>query len=329
MIVSGVMKQLYRRENSQCGYVMNGRCRAQSLAVAVLFYAGILLSVLFVTGYELGLLQTKCLVCRICQKGIDYEAFRNVRITDEIIGKMKRNVSRILHRYPKLAGISPIDFPGYLTFYMMASDFDLKNCGVLDETTFLRGIGEVAQTKDFQELYQCYRAIFTDLKYFPVPKIAAVKGKAHVAKVTYSDSWYALRSYGGKRRHEGTDLMADNNIRGYFPVVSITDGVIENLGWLEKGGNRIGIRAKAGGYFYYAHLYSFAPKLHVGDSVIAGRLLGFMGDSGYGPKGTVGQFDVHLHVGIYVHSGMGDTSVNPYWILKTLEKKRFGFTLEK
>jgi hypothetical protein len=47
-----------------------------------------------------------------------------------------------------------------------------------------------------------------------------------------------------------------------------------------------------------------------------------MGDSGYGKEGTVGQFDVHLHLGIYVDADGKEMSVNPYWILKLLEKNR-------
>ena len=42
------------------------------------------------------------------------------------------------------------------------------------------------------------------------------------------------------------------------------------IGWLEKGGNRIGIWTEAGAYFYYAHLDSYA-NLKVGDQVKAGH----------------------------------------------------------
>ena len=49
------------------------------------------------------------------------------------------------------------------------------------------------------------------------------------------NSWMKDRSYGGARGHEGTDLMASVNKRGLYPIVSMTDGVVTNLGWLEKG----------------------------------------------------------------------------------------------
>ena len=104
------------------------------------------------------------------------------------------------------------------------------------------------------------------------------------------------RSYGGKRLHEGTDLMPPKNQRDTFAVVSVCDGVVEKIGWLELGGYRIGIRSKTGTYFYYAHLSSYAEGMKQGKTVKAGELLGYMGDSGYGKEGTVGKFPVHLHL---------------------------------
>ena len=58
-----------------------------------------------------------------------------------------------------------------------------------------------------------------------------------------------------------------------------------------------------------------------GVPVKAGQLLGYMGDTGYSAvEGTTGNFDVHLHVGIYLNAGTSEeVSVNPYWILKYLE----------
>ena len=43
------------------------------------------------------------------------------------------------------------------------------------------------------------------------------------------------RTYGGKRGHEGTDLMASKDVPGLYPVVSISDGTVMNKGWLERG----------------------------------------------------------------------------------------------
>lgn len=161
-------------------------------------------------------------------------------------------------------------------------------------------------------------AVWDDLEYFPV----AQEDPDGALNVTFEDSWMYGRSYKGERGHEGTDLMPETSERGYYPIVSITDGTVESMGWLELGGWRIGIRAPRGGYFYYAHLDSYAD-LEVGDSVKAGDLLGFMGDTGYSKvEGTTGNFPVHLHLGIYINYEGEEISVNPYPALKYVEDRR-------
>lgn len=160
----------------------------------------------------------------------------------------------------------------------------------------------------------------SEAKVFPIAKLGSI---------SYGDSWGGERTFLGNRTHEGCDLMSNTNIRGEIPVFSMSDGILENKGWLTLGGWRIGIRTKSGVYFYYAHLDSYSKSLEVGQEVKAGQFLGFMGDSGYGEEGTIGQFDVHLHIGIYLEgeliekkgdNGYQDISINPYWILKALEE---------
>lgn len=168
--------------------------------------------------------------------------------------------------------------------------------------------------KEYAEMEE---AMWADVKYFPIPEFTADS----TMTVSYVNSWMAERTYGGKRGHEGTDIMADRNERGLYPVISMTDGVVKKMGWLEQGGYRIGIESPSGAYFYYAHLDSYA-NLNKGDTVKAGDILGYMGDSGYGPEGTVGQFDVHLHLGIYIYPDGEETSINPYWILRYIENKK-------
>lgn len=140
----------------------------------------------------------------------------------------------------------------------------------------------------------------------------------------YTDSYGAARTYGGDRLHEGCDIMTPDNVRGRYPVISVCDGVVENIGWLELGGYRIGIRSENDVYYYYAHLYSYADGIKEGDVVKAGDIIGFVGDSGYSKvEGTVGNFDVHLHFGIYVRDEQGsDKAINPYPLLKKLEKRK-------
>lgn len=205
----------------------------------------------------------------------------------------------------------------------------LLNCVIQGEMIWLSELleGRMFPEQNMRGDFEIYRdtleLVWSELVWFPVPVSAGNKD----AEVAFENSWMAERSYGGKRGHEGTDIMASVDEPGYYPVVSITDGVIEQVGWLEKGGWRIGVRSGNGNYYYYAHLASYAKEWNAGEPVEAGELLGYMGDTGYGPEGTTGQFPVHLHLGIYVPLGADqEMAVNPYWMLKYLENKKLSYS---
>ena len=136
------------------------------------------------------------------------------------------------------------------------------------------------------------------------------------------------RTYGGDRGHEGCDIMASVNERGIYPIYSVSDGVVENVGWLRLGGYRIGIRSPSGAYFYYAHLAEYAKEFEVGETVLAGTHLGYMGDTGYSDiPGTTGNFPVHLHFGIYINDENGqELSVNPYPMVLYLWEQQGKYT---
>lgn len=171
--------------------------------------------------------------------------------------------------------------------------------------------------EEFYRLCSMYEAIWEDVKYFPLPE----NRESFHKQFFYENTFGEERTYGGKRIHEGTDIFGEKNLAGYYPVLSMTDGMVENVGWLPLGGYRIGVRAPEGAYFYYAHLSEYEKNFSVGDRVKAGEILGYMGNSGYGEAGTTGKFPVHLHLGIYIKTPhYKELSVNPYWILKTHEK---------
>ena len=168
-----------------------------------------------------------------------------------------------------------------------------------------------SEKEEWKSFEKICTALWNDIRYFPVPE----SPKHPQYQVSFVDSWMGERTYGGKRGHEGCDLMASKDIPGLYPVVSMTDGVVSARGWLEKGGYRIGITAPSGAYFYYAHLDSYG-SYQEGDEVKAGDIIGFMGNTGYGPEGTKGMFATHLHLGIYLYPDGEETSYNPYWILR-------------
>ncbi|MGI6094290.1 MAG: M23 family metallopeptidase [Lachnospiraceae bacterium] len=164
-----------------------------------------------------------------------------------------------------------------------------------------------------------YAVFWSELQCFPIPENRQMESPS----VFFTDTWMQERNYGGNRKHEGCDLFGEKPISGYYPVISMTDGTVEKIGWLPLGGYRIGIRGNSGTYYYYAHLTSYGDSFQEGDLVRAGEILGFLGDTGYGEEGTSGQFPPHLHVGIYIRTKESEEyPVNPYWPLKYLEDKK-------
>ena len=152
--------------------------------------------------------------------------------------------------------------------------------------------------EEFYKMSSLYAGLVADMQCFPIP---VSKGNEQMW-VEYCDSWGLERTYGGERRHEGTDIMAQNNTPGIYPVLSATAGTVTNIGWLELGGWRIGITSENGIYYYYAHLRQnrpYAEGLKEGDVVTAGDVIGYMGHTGYSDTENVNNIKtVHLHAGL-------------------------------
>lgn len=177
------------------------------------------------------------------------------------------------------------------------------------------------KNKTVKQYSEMLKNIFGEIKYFPLMSgFEANESESYI----YGDSWGQQREYKGSRAHKGCDILDRENIRGRIPVCSMTDGVVENIGWNELGGYRIGIRTQSGTYYYYAHLNRFAEGLDYGSEINAGQLIGYMGDTGYSKKeGTQGNFAVHLHVGISPETKVKkDYWINPYPFLRFIESSK-------
>lgn len=237
------------------------------------------------------------------------DEFRNMKISQE-------NLKLVLQCADEIS----IPFHECLAAVMVMKRFDFSEVDALDgkQVIHVRNLLLEKKTDSFGRLVSAYEKIFSDLDFYPVP---ANCDQGQKEQSFFENGYGEARDYGGKRSHEGIDIFGKENVEGYYPVVSVTDGVVENVGWLTLGGYRIGIRSPHGGYFYYAHLSGYSKEFQEGDQVKAGELLGFMGNTGYGPEGTKGKFPVHLHFGIYIHtSHQNEMSINPYPILLMLKK---------
>ena len=207
--------------------------------------------------------------------------------------------------------------------------FDLQTAELLKEKVSLHALREAGIPVEYfekagmqkQEMER-YLEFWADLQYFPVAGPFCKEKE----RFYFQDSWHEKRRYKGERLHEGCDIFGSCARKDYYPVVSMTDGRVEQIGWLPLGGWRIGIRSPGGGYFYYAHLSSYGAAFQKGDRVKAGEILGFLGDSGYGAEGTTGKFPPHLHLGIYVRTEEKEEyALNPYPVLQFLQSKQKNF----
>jgi murein DD-endopeptidase MepM/ murein hydrolase activator NlpD len=135
-------------------------------------------------------------------------------------------------------------------------------------------------------------------------------------ETTFSNTWGARRS--GGRGHRGTDLMAEKMTEVY----AFADGVVTKVGSSRRAGRYIIIEHAQAWDTYYIHLnndnpgsddgdadwsLTVADGIEVGSRVVAGQLIGWVGDSGNAEGGGS-----HTHFELR----SGDRNINPYHVLE-------------
>lgn len=100
----------------------------------------------------------------------------------------------------------------------------------------------------------------------------------------------------GWRSHRGNDVNAPEGTR----LVAMERGEVIQMGWHWLGGNGIYVRgAVTGDVYYYAHMSAYAEGIEVGTPVLAGQVVGYVGNTG--------NSDVpHLHLGWMPRAGQVD-----------------------
>lgn len=92
----------------------------------------------------------------------------------------------------------------------------------------------------------------------------------------WANDWHAARCCPSPHLHQGLDIFAEKGTS----LVAAADGVITQRVDEYPSGKGIEITDEQGTEYFYAHLDSFAPGLHVGDEVTVGDLIGTVGKSG-------------------------------------------------
>ncbi len=186
----------------------------------------------------------------------------------------------------------------------------------------------VHSEKDFQRALREYydkeitvKQIMTNAKIYKTYEVLNLDKRAFVLSIrhdySYRSTWGDRRGWGGRRMHEGTDLFAYSGV----PVKSATYGIVETKGWNDYGGWRVGIRDVNNTYHYYAHLSGYAKGIEEGSIVEPGTVVGYVGSSGYGKKGTSGKFAPHLHYGMYKYNGRTEWAYDPFPLLQKWERE--------
>jgi murein DD-endopeptidase MepM/ murein hydrolase activator NlpD len=133
---------------------------------------------------------------------------------------------------------------------------------------------------------------------------------AGITRAQLQDTYTQSRS--GGRIHNAIDIMAPAGA----PVLAASDGEIAKFFDSKQGGITIyqwnSDRTRV---FYYAHLQRRDPRIHEGDRVKRGTVIGYVGDTG-----NAGTGNYHLHFSIIIPDSKGGywngTNINPYPVLK-------------
>ena len=229
----------------------------RNIRMLLLFCAILLFNVLLLDSIEERILQISCFSYETA-----YEQFRNHMVSEEVLADFLEEANGELSVFSELLAM-------YFATGSTVTDPKLLRADI--------SVVKKYRAAEFGEIADYVSAVWADLELFPVGEVASDPE----ATVTFADSWMQSRTFGGDRGHEGCDIMATVNRRGLYPVYSMTDGVVENIGWLRLGGYRIGVRSESGAYFYYAHLAEYAKEFEIGEHVETGTLLGYLGDTCY------------------------------------------------
>ena len=170
-------------------------------------------------------------------------------------------------------------------------------------------------TRSISPYIVMFENLFSEIEAFPIP----TGWYEHDASVMFGDSWGVEHNFQGRNKHMGTAIIDRENIRGRVPISSMTSGTVREAGWDNNLGYYVSIVTTNNTLYLYAHLDSIATGISAGQNIVAGQLLGQMGNSGGGRGGR--SFPVHLHIAISpdVSFTRGDFWINPYPLLRYIE----------
>lgn len=119
-----------------------------------------------------------------------------------------------------------------------------------------------------------------------------------------TDNFAAPRD-NGARKHEGLDIMAPMGRE----ILACKAGLIQSRKWNDLGGNSIWLKGDDGWMYYYAHLSRYREEVTEGTHVLAGEVIGYVGNTGDAQGKSP-----HLH--FEIHQERRSPAVDPFSILR-------------
>jgi len=217
-----------------------------------------------------------------------------------------------------------LDFPEILAVYSLKNNFFAVRSEVPPAETiehmFILPYDDIRanfRRADILLYEEIFRNILTEIRFFPIP---IGFDNEFEPSYMYGDSFDTRNSAIRNPRAGGTDIFDRENIPGRIPVVAMASGTVIRSGRTNNLGYHIDIRGERGTVFTYASLHTIAEIVRVGETIVAGEIIGSIGNSGVGQ----GRATTRLHITISPQTRLtvGAFQINPYPFLRLIEESR-------
>ena len=221
-----------------------------------------------------------------------------------------------------------LDFPEVLALYALENNFFPSRAEAPPPETieymfiqYYDLIRASFRRSDILRYEDMFRNILTEMRFFPIPIWFDEFGPSYM----YGDSFGARNVTLANPRAGGTNIYDRENVPGRIPVVAVASGTILRSGWTSNLGYRVEIQGERGTVFTYSHLHAITEGVRAGETIVAGEVLGSIGNTGFaGIQYVRGQAPAHLRFTIAPQTRLtlDVFYINPYPFLALLEDFR-------
>ena len=189
---------------------------------------------------------------------LDMIAVQNFRIPSKNLFLLKR-----------LAGDYDIDFAELLSIYAIDNNFfkDSKSSVKISDIEYKYAVNYKSILKKYDRksivpYYNMFKSIFAELEYFPI---------------TLIDSNNYMLSEALEQEIEGIEITNKSLSHSNISVVSMTDGIIKDIGFDKNDGMYVSIVTQNNNVYYYANLDNLNKALSKNRKISSGQYIGQMG----------------------------------------------------